>query len=93
MIKNRTPEGVKRGIFKLIVEGTPRKLACEVCYAVDAENPSFYHAAFTDATCSHINIYCPCCGSEQENMAVADCPAPFMIEPETDNEVSDGQKA
>ena len=83
MIKNRTPDGVKQGVFKLIVNGNPIKMACEVCYAVDAENPSFYRAAFTDTTCSHINLYCTECGTQQQNMAVEDCPAPFMIEPES----------
>ena len=89
MIKNRTPDGVKQGIFKLIVNEQAINLACEVCFAVDAENPSFYRAAFTDDTCSHINLYCSQCGIEQQQ-DVEDCPAPFMIQPES--EVSNGQK-
>ena len=81
-IKNLTEEGVTEGFFMVLINGRLGKLACEVCFKLDAENPTFLRGAFTDETCTFITITCPKCGTEQKNMPTEGCPTSFMIQPE-----------
>ena len=80
-IKNMTDDGVKTGIFTLLIEGKFIKLACEECIKIDPQAPTFLHAKFTNDTCTRLNVYCPVCGFSQQGMDAEDCPAPFAIEP------------